>query len=277
MELNKKIIDDIIKKIKENKKYRSISNSVIEKEIEIYSKKNILNEDKETIKQIRSNLHKSYSSFQTRKKLKSKKLLEELKEKINNKKSIEEISKELLSITLSTKERLDSYSTIYEKIFSEIKKPKTIIDLGSGLNPISILLTNLKNIDYFSYDIDEEDFKLLNDFFQIIKSQGINGKASILDLRDFQNVSKLPEADIILLFKVLDILDKDDHKTSEEIIKILIKKSKLIVVSFATKTLTRKKMNFPNRKWFELMLQRLNIKYHSFQTENEIFYTLINN
>ena len=276
MELNKKIIDDIIKKIKENKKYRSISNSVIEKEIEIYSKKNILNEDKETIKQIRSNLHKSYSSFQTRKKLKSKKLLEELKEKINNKKSIEEISKELLSITLSTKERLDSYSTIYEKIFSEIKKPKTIIDLGSGLNPISILLTNLKNIDYFSYDIDEEDFKLLNDFFQIIKSQGINGKASILDLRDFQNVSKLPEADIILLFKVLDILDKDDHKTSEEIIKILIKKSKLIVVSFATKTLTRKKMNFPNRKWFELMLERNNHNFKTLIFENEIFYIIWN-
>jgi len=274
MELTQKLILEIIKQIKQNKKYNSISDSVIEREIEIYSKKNQLNTNKETIKQIRANLHKSYSSFQTRKKLKSSKLLGELQENIENKSSLNNISNELLSLTLSTKERIDDYPKIYKNIFMEIKNPRTILDLGSGLNPVSVLLTDLKNINYYSYDIDEKDSEFLNQFFGIIKSLGVNGKSSILDLRDFESVSKLPEADLIFLFKVLDVLDKENHKISEELIKILIQKSKLIIVSFATTTITRKKMNFPKRKWFELMLERLNIKYNSFQTENEIFYIL---
>jgi hypothetical protein len=33
-------------------------------------------------------------------------------------------------------------------------------------------------------------------------------------------------------------------------------------------------MNFPNRKWFELMLERNSLKFQIITTDNEIFYVI---
>ena len=135
---------------------------------------------------------------------------------------------------------------------------------------------NLKKLNYYAYDIDEEDIKFLNEYFQIMKTQGLNGKASILDVKDKIQTSKLPPSDIIFLFKVIDIINQSEknYKASEELIKNLIKKSKYIIVSFATKTITRKKMNYPNRKWFELMLKRNNLDFKKINISNEVFYVI---
>jgi len=81
-------------------------------------------------------------------------------------------------------------------------------------------------------------------------------------------------SDVIFLFKVIDIIDKKNHKHSEQLIKQLLQKTKFIVASFATKTITRKNMNFPNRKWFELMLNRNSIKFKNIKTDNEIYYII---
>ena len=77
---------------------------------------------------------------------------------------------------------------------------------------------------YFAYDIDDEDINFLNDYFDIMKKHGLKGKAAILNLKNKSKVSKLPNSDIIFLFKVIDILDKSEnnHKTSEQLIKQLI-------------------------------------------------------
>ena len=120
----------------------------------------------------------------------------------------------------------------------------------------------------------KEDMKFLNNYFKIMKSKGLIGKARILDIRDCNAISNLPLSDIILLFKVIDIIDKKTHKPSEELINQLIKKTKFIVISFATKTITRKKMKYPKRKWFELMLERLNLKFKIIEFDNEIFYVV---
>tara|TARA_Y100000310_G_C20290875_1_gene627162 strand:- start:339 stop:668 length:330 start_codon:yes stop_codon:yes gene_type:complete len=107
-----------------------------------------------------------------------------------------------------------------------------------------------------------------------MKSKGLNGKAEILDVRNNKKIFSLPSSDIILLFKVLDLIDKENHKPSEELIKILIKKTDFIIASFATKTITRKQMKYPKRKWFELMLERLNLKFKIIETSNEIYYVV---
>ena len=260
---DKRLIKFLIKEIKKNKKYKTIAEEVILREIKEYFKKNPdATEDKSTIKEIRAQLHKSYSSFQTKKKNKREKYLEELD------------TDKLLSITLSTKERLDDYKKLYQNIFKITGKPKTIIDIGCGLNPVSYPLMSLKKLTYLVYDIDEEDIKFLNKYFKIMKSKGLNGKAEILDVRNNKKIFSLPSSDIILLFKVLDLIDKENHKPSEELIKILIKKTDFIIASFATKTITRKQMKYPKRKWFELMLERLNLKFKIIETSNEIYYVV---
>lgn len=265
------LIQDLSSEIKTSKKYRSIADEIVLSEINNYLKKNKITKiSKQDIKEIRNQLHKSYASFQTKHKNKINLYLEELKKFSND----SEITKKLLSITLSTKERLDDYQKIYSKIFKITGKPKTIIDLGCGFNPFSYPLMNLKHLTYYAHDISQADINYLNEYFRIMKPMGLEGKASILDIRNINNVSNLPSADIVLILKVIDILDKNNHKPSEELIKIIINKTKFIVASFATKTLTRKNMNNPNRLWFELMLKRIGFKYHIINTENEIFYVI---
>ena len=112
-----------------------------------------------------------------------------------------------------------------------------------------------------------------------MKKHKLEGKAAILNLRNPKSISKLPSSDIIFLFKIIDILDKSEnnHKPSEALIKTLIKKTDFIIASFATRTITRKKMNFPKRKWFELMLERNNLKFKIIEMDNEIYYVIKSN
>jgi len=267
------MIPQILQKVKAHKKYKSISDEVVIEEIKKYLKlnPNITSIDRQLIKDIRKELHLSYASFQTKKKSQRQKYLAQMRENLDNK-----LTEKLLLITLSTKERLHDYKKLYKQIFKITSTPKTIIDLGCGLNPVSYPYMNLTNkkLKYYAYDIDTDDMDFLNDYFTIMKKHGLDGKASILNLKNKSKVSKLPKADIIFLFKVIDILDKSEnnHKPSEALIKTIIPKTKFIVASFATRTITRRKMNYPNRKWFELMLKRNNLQFTTIKTDNEIYY-----
>jgi 16S rRNA (guanine(1405)-N(7))-methyltransferase len=263
-------LTQILKQVKSHKKYSSLADEIVLEEIKNYLKKNPDEKlNKLMIKEIRSNLHKLYSTYSS-KKNKRNKLLEELRLNPNNL----EIIKKILKTSVSAKERLDSYPKIYSEIFNITGKPKSILDLGCGLNPLSFPYMNLNQLIYHAYDIDEQDIGFLNKYFKLMKSQGLNGKAEILNVRDFSKISKLPSADIIFLWKIIDLIDINNHKPSEELIKILIPKSKFLVASFATRTITKKFMKFPNRKWFELMLTRIGLKYKTFSIKNEVFYVV---
>ena len=267
------MIKETLQKVKAHKKYKSISDEVVLQEIKKHLKQNpnIISIDKQLIKDIRKELHLSYASFQTKKKSQRQKYLQQIQKNLDK-----DLTEKLLLITLSTKERLNDYPKLYKQIFKITGEPKIIVDLACGLNPLSYphMRLNNKKLKYFAYDIDDDDIKFLNNYFTIMKKHGIDGKAEILNLKNPKQVSKLPSSDIIFLFKIIDILDKSEnnHKSSEALIKTLIKKTDFIIASFATRTITRKKMNFPKRKWFELMLERNNLSFKTIKTDNEIYY-----
>ena len=278
--------DTIIFEIKKNKKYASIANSLIEKEIEKYfalhpSLKNQplkKSQIKIIIKNVRAQLHRIYASYQTKKKKNKEDYFQELQIAVekNDEQQIRTITKKMLAIAISTKERTSDYETIYKNIFAETGKPTTVIDLGAGLNPLSFPFMQLHSSYYYAYDIDENDKALLNKYFAIMKKQNLQGKADIFDLTEKDSIKNLPQADIIFAFKLFDLLDTKKKKFSEEIITEIFKKNKtkFIVASFATKTLSNKPMNLPRRIGFEKMLQRNKFTFQSFSTDNEIFYVI---
>jgi len=268
---DEKLIYELLLKVKQNKKYSTISDEIVIKEIKKYLIKTpVTNISKMDISLIRKSLHRLYSSYQTKKKNKREKYLEELKHDLTNK----EIINKLLCVTVSTTERLEDYSTLYIKIFDITGLPKSITDLGSGLNPLSYPYMGVKKLDYYAFDIDNSDIDFLNKYFEIAKPLGINGKAGILDVQNLKEVSYIPGTDVIFMFKLIDLIDKKHDKTSEELIKLLLEKTKFVVASFSTKTLTRKPMKLPRRKGFELMLERNNLKYKVLELKNEIFYII---
>jgi hypothetical protein len=265
------MLNQLIKEIKKKKELSQLDNKFIKEELDRFFKrepkifKNLKEQTnpkakdyKIVIKEVRAKLRRSYGLFRVEKE--TKKLKQLAKEKKYS---------EILKTHSSTKERLPFYNQLYQKIFNITKEPKTILDLGAGLNPLSYDFMKTKS-EYYAYDLSKEEVQIINQFF---KNKKINGKAGILDLLETKKVKKLPTADVAFLFKMTDVLDKGKgHKTSEEVIKAI--PAKFIVVSFPTLTMSGKPMNHPRRGWIELMCKRLGYNYKILEFSNELFYVI---
>ncbi len=164
----------------------------------------------------------------------------------------------------STKERAKDYPYIYRKIFDITGKPKKILDLGCGLNPLSY--KSLGDIYFISTEITDYDCEKLKDYFKKNKIKGEVLKMNLLEKNE------LPKADVCFMFKLIDSLEFKGHKIAERLIKEIY--AKYIIVSFATSTTKGRKMNYPRRGWFEIMTKRLGYSFDKFETSNEIFYVL---
>jgi hypothetical protein len=250
------IYQKLIFLIKEKNQFKGLPDNFVLEEIERYLTRKQINLSKLSnkdlkflSKEIRSFLRKYTGRFE-----KSSSKRERLLEK-NSK-------KELLETHLSTSERKDYYIKLKKIIYSF--KPKSILDIGCGLNPIAIAK---KNIFYNACDINEFDLNTIRNYFSKNK---IKSNIFIYDVLKFNN--DLPEADICLIFKVLDFLDKYPHDLTKRILKFV--KCKTFIISFATRKISGKRMNRPERKWFEEILELQNLEYKRIEIDNEIFYII---
>jgi len=243
-------MEELIKQIQKKRELSNIHKDVIKNLIEKYTSSKI--KQKQLIKLVRADLRNLVGQYQI-----SAKKRKQLIEKKN--------WQGLLNTHTSTKERLETDA--YTQIKNIIKQHniKSILDLGCGLNPLVLATPNLY---YTAIDITKDELNIINQFFKENKIQGKTISQNIIKQHKF------PKADICLIFKVFDIIENKTHKIAEKIILSL--NCKHILISFPTKKLSGKPMNFPKRLWLEKMLTHHNLKYSTFQTQNEIFY-LINN
>lgn len=267
--LLKKLVNDI----KAKKELSSLDDSFVEGFAKGYLEKNPIElkegltekqvskskEYKGIIKDVRKQLRAVYGVFKEGKFGKRLKL-------INDIKGLDDFEghSKILALHKSTKERLPYYETVYDSIFKVTGKPKTILDLGCGLNPFSYPWMKI-NVKYVAVEAAEEDVKFIQSYFD---SFGINGKALKLDL---SNVNVLPKADVCFLFKMLDTLEGIRRGISGELIEKI--DSRFIVASFPTKSLGAKKEIRAGRLgWFEKIIEAY--EYTIFEIENEKFYII---
>lgn len=248
-------INSLIEKIKEKRELSGISDDIVKESLERFVRNNRINinyltprYEKIIIKEIRAELRKYSGRFNS-------KILHT--SKVKKKDFIN-----MLNMHSSTKERLDFYPTLNRII--ESLKVKSILDLGCGLNPIAVAT---KDRTYYAADINEEYLSIIGEFFSINK---IKGKVFLYDLRKINK--DLLEADLCLILKLFDVLERRGHKLAEKIVKEV--RCNYMIVSFSTKTLSGKPMNHPQRGWIERMLSRLGFKFETFKSKNEIFYLI---
>ncbi|MBI2666903.1 hypothetical protein HYX13_04785 [Candidatus Woesearchaeota archaeon] len=245
---------------------------------------------KQVIKEVRAQLRRAYGLFREAEDLRQRTvLLDKIKNTSGNER--EKILKEILATSSATKERLSWYEQFWKKIFEitntskyieitpkEKLKSKKIIDLGAGIHPFSLGLVPVKKIpplNYFAYDLSTDEITLLQDFFDLLHQEKnlFYGKAEVFDALQFEELRKLPKVDVALLLKMTDVLDRGKgHKVSEYVISAV--PATAVVVSFPTITMSGKEMNFPERKWIELMCKRLSYKFEKFELGKEIFYVV---
>ncbi|MFH1683083.1 MAG: hypothetical protein ABIA37_04770 [Candidatus Woesearchaeota archaeon] len=231
---------------------------------------------KQIVKEVRNELRRVHGLYKIQQDiLKRRELFEQLLQiKVGDERFLE-LHQKILKTHSSTRERLPFYGSLYTQLFKVTGKPKRIIDLGSGINPFSIPLMGLGGVEYFAYDISDDEITLLREYFQFFSKVNpkIKGKAEILDLLQWEKVKKLKRFDLCFLWKMTDMLDRTSgHKVSEQVIVNI--PAKFVVVSFPTFTVSGKPMNQPRRKWIELMCERLGFEYKIIKEKNEIFYVV---
>ncbi len=223
------------------------------------------------IKTVRSRLRRVYGLFRDNPSKRKKLVQELLMASGAGTAQRADIIKQILSTHSSTDERLPFYDRLYAEIFAITGKPKTLLDLGCGINPFSFSYTKLQKCVYFAQDINEEEIGSINQYFQLLhkENSSFSGKAVVADIA----AAVFPAADVCLLFKMTDVIDKGKgHKKTEELLKRI--PAKYIVVSFPTKTMSGKEMTAPRRSWMEWLCRRLGYEYTVLEFPNELFYVV---
>jgi len=246
----------IIKEIKHKPELKDLPDSLIEKTLNEYLSKNRISlsdstkERKLIIKEIRAELRKYSGQYASKSNIKNR---EELIK--------EGRFSEILNQHASTRERLVDYNEIKDIINN--LNPKSILDLGCGLNPLAIAK---KGIKYHAYDINDNDLEIARQFFN---QNSIEGDTHHLDIRI---IEVFPKADLCIIFKVLDILGDNRNETARRLLTFI--DSNFFLISFATRTLGGKPMNSPYRRWFEKILNELKYPYKVKRMKQEIVYII---
>lgn len=145
-------------------------------------------------------------------------------------KSLEERIIEILMMNVSVKERLNFYKEIYSKIF--IEDPIEIMDLASGLNPISIYFSEKKPRDYYFTDLSEDIIEINT---IILKEMNIGPHGFVLDISDLENEIIRRHYQYIFLWKTIPVLEKIDRKLPYNLLSVL--DFDYLVISFSQKSL----------------------------------------
>jgi hypothetical protein len=235
---------EIINEIKNKKELRNISDKVVEnilkrelrKKQYLYKKlssiKNIkqLKNDEEfylLFKEVRRILHELYGLYTPKEDKEIDRIL------FNDEMTLEQKIIELLMLTRSTAERLNFYKEIYKNIF--IEKPLEILDLASGLNPISIYFSDQKPKKYYYVDISE---RILDINYQILKELNIENEGWLIDLLDPDD-RIFRHYQYIFFWKIFPILEKYDFYAPRNLLSKL--DFDYLIISFPQKSLGKKR------------------------------------
>ncbi len=263
----------IVADIRKKRELRGLQEAVVEKELQKVLKQHPAWREalpnprsagyRQIMKLVRANLRSNYGLFRPAKL--------PLDVDFVNKAAV----RELLGAHVSTGERLPFYGKLYKEIFRVTGVPLTILDLGCGLNPLSLPFMGLRKLQYHAYDISEGEVRVLNSFFESVRGKNnlIQGKAEVQDISDVNAVRAMPPAEICFLFKVADIIDRGQgHKRTEELMDAI--PARYVVISFSTRTMSGKPMTAPRRRWMEWLCRRRGWKYEILEFENEVVYVV---
>ena len=220
------------------------------------------------VKHVRERLHEVYGVFQKR-----KKDLTALKVHLGAIGVLDaaavELHRSILACHHSTQERLPFYPEMYEQIFRLTGTPRSILDLGAGLNPLSYPFMNLHHVRYTAVELTEEDCRFLQDYFAMMRPVSpLEGQAVVADL------TKPPEfsaVDVCFLFKILDTLETLRFDASRALLPHI--QAKHLVVSFPTRTLCGRKP-IRSRGWFLKLLREFKCVPKVLDFQNERFYII---
>ena len=226
--------NNLIKKITEKKEFSKFPTKDVLIAFENFNKEQYIDEEK--VKLTRNLLRNAFSAFTSQKLLSLKDRNEEW----------------FLKKHLSTRERFLYYEDLYKKLLKNSKNNLTIIDLGAGVNGFSY--KHFKklglNVKYVAIESVGQLVDLTNKYF---KENKINGRSIHLSLFELEKVKEIikkqKKPKIVFLFKVIDSLEVLERNYSKKLISEIVSLTDEIVISFATRSMVKRKRFKVKRNW----------------------------
>lgn len=138
----------------------------------------------------------------------------------------------------STRERLSILDRFYPAILSITGQPRSIVDLGCGLNPLALPWMGLEaGVRYTALDIDADRARFLDHYLVLA---GVDGSARCQDILarppvEGENSALRSEPSIALLLKMSPTLERQEKGSTLRLLEQL--STAFVVVSFAVKSL----------------------------------------
>ena len=144
--------------------------------------------------------------------------------------AFEQVCRHLLAQHASTRERLPVLETFYREIFAHTGRPRVLLDLACGLNPLALPWMNLApGARYLACDADRRLVLLVRGFLEML------GVAHAVELCDLVAGPPPGNADVALLLKSVPCLERQERGSARRLLAGLA--ARYVVVSFSTRSL----------------------------------------
>ena len=130
----------------------------------------------------------------------------------------------------STRERLPHLDAFYAGIWALTGVPRRLLDLGCGLNPLTLPWMGLAaDATYSALDVDRRPLATVEAFLALV------GQPHSIQTRDVVEAPPTEEADVALMLKLTTTLDRQDPEAAARLIDAL--RVRHAMVSFPKQTL----------------------------------------
>jgi len=130
----------------------------------------------------------------------------------------------------STRERADHLEAFYAGIWAVTGVPGRILDVGCGLNPLSLPWMGVpRDATYRASDVDRRPLAAVSSFLALVD------QPHEVEVRDLVESPPVAEADVALLLKIVTTLDRQDLVAATNLLRAL--RVRHAVVSFPTRSL----------------------------------------
>jgi 16S rRNA (guanine(1405)-N(7))-methyltransferase len=268
---NRKIYTDqdvveLVQKITNSKKYRTIHRNTIERIVKQCLEKY---EMKQVEKKARNILHRVWSTYYLHRPDFGY-LLDELKKNLSFGIDTKNCVLSILPIQSSTRERIPLLNRFYQDIFLITGCPSSIIDHGCGLNPLTTPWMKLpKSTKYHGFDIDGDQIQFLQAALQLLGLED-QIKASLADVM----VDRFDYVDVVFMLKLLPLLEQQSKGSSLEIMQK--QQCEYMVISFPIKSLSGNERGMTKfySSWFKNVVKNEPWKYEELLFETELVFVI---
>ena len=175
----------------------------------------------------------------------------------------------MLSRHASTRERLPlaETDTLYTRIFGFTGKPRSVLDLACGINPLYL---GARNVPAVGLDIYGGAVQAINSFGEIY---GAPVSARCVDLLCPGSIPG-ERFDLALLFKLPPLLERQKSGALLDVMNAV--NADHLVISFPTRTLGGRNVGMADQysRWMESHVPSSRGIVHRFETSSELFYIL---